>query len=152
MEDEERDDMAKTFGLTVFMVLAVSGGLFAQATAAINGRIVDQGGAVLPGVSITVTNAETGAVRDTVTNGEGLFSVPALDRGTYDVQATIAGFAPSQKKGIALITGSTITVDFQLGLAQIQESLTVTGQAPLVESTQSGLSHTILQTEVAQLP
>ena len=48
-------------------------------------------------------------------------------------------------------TTRTMTVDFQLGLAQIQESLTVSGQAPLVESTQSGLSHTILQTEVAQL-
>jgi hypothetical protein len=144
--------MSRIVALSIVVLSAASGPLFAQATAAINGRIVDQGGAVLPGVSITVTNAETGAVRDTVTNGEGLFSVPALDRGTYDVQATISGFAPAQRKAIALITGSTITVDFQLGLAQIQESLTVTGQAPLVESTQSGLSHTILQTEVAQLP
>src|SRR2546422_9992589 len=126
--------MLRKVALGVMLFGLVTGPLFAQATAGINGRIVDQAGAVLPGVSITVTNAETGAVRDTVTNGDGLYSVPALDRGTYNVLATITGFAPSQKKGIALVIGSIITVDFQLGLAQIEESLTVSAQAPLVES------------------
>ena len=144
--------MFRIVSLTVALTVAAAGALFAQAISGINGRIVDQGGAVLPGVSISVINSETGATRETTTNTEGLYSVPALDRGTYEVQATLEGFAPASKKGIAVVIGSTMTVDFQLGLAQIQESLTVSGQAPLVESTQSGLSHTILQTEVAQLP
>src|SRR5947207_16030285 len=120
--------MLRKVALSVMLSGLVSAPLFGQATAGINGRIVDQAGAVLPGASVTVTNAETGAVRDTVTNGEGLYSVPALDRGTYNVQAAITGFAPSLKKGIVLITGSTLPLDLQLGLGNIEESVPVSGQ------------------------
>jgi hypothetical protein len=144
--------MYKIVSFAVALTVTLASSLLAQAISGINGRIVDQGGAVLPGVSVSVVNAETGAIRETTTNAEGLYSVPALDRGTYEVQATLEGFAPASKKGIAVVIGSTMTVDLQMGLAALQESLTVSGQAPLVESTQSGLSHTILQTEVAQLP
>jgi len=59
-----------------------AGVLFAQATGTLNGRVVDQGDAVLPGVTINIRNTETGATRTTITNGEGLYSVPALERGT----------------------------------------------------------------------
>src|SRR2546428_4360620 len=126
--------------------------LFAQATATINGRIVDPGGAVLPGATVTITDAATGVARDTVTNGEGLYSVPALNSGTYNIKAELAGFAPQVRNGAVLLTGATLTVDVQLGLAQLQESLTVTAAIPLVETTQSVLSNSIQQTEVQQLP
>ena len=138
--------------LAIFILLASNGALLAQATAAINGRIVDQGGAVLPGVAVTVTNTGTGVARTTVTNGEGLYSIPALERGVYDLQAELSGFAPASRKGVELLTGSTISSDFSLGLAQLTESLTVQGQIPLVEVSQASLSSTIRQTEVVQLP
>jgi hypothetical protein len=64
----------------------------------------------------------------------------------------LSGFAPSVRNGIPLLTGATLTVDLQLGLAQIQETLTVSGAAPMVETTQSVLASSIRQTEVAQLP
>jgi hypothetical protein len=124
----------------------------AQSTATINGRIVDQGGAVLPGATVTVTNTGTGVARTTVTNGEGLFSIPALERGVYDLQAELSGFAATTRKAVELLTGATITADFSLGIAQLAETLTVQGQAPLVEISQATLSSTIRQTEVVQLP
>jgi hypothetical protein len=124
---------------------------FAQATGTINGRIVDTGDAVLPGVTVNIKNSQTGATRNTVTNEQGVYSVPALERGTYDLSTELAGFAAATRRA-ELVAGSTITVDFKLGIAALSENLTVQGSIPLVETTQSQNSATIRQTEVAQLP
>src|SRR5436190_5197596 len=137
--------MTKKLLLATSFLLAATG-LFAQATATINGRVVDQGGAILPGATITITNTGTGVTRNTVTNAEGLYSVPALDPGTYDVQVVLSGFAPSVKKGVGLLTSSTLTVDFAVGLAQLEESITVSGQAPLIETSKSAVASSIQQT------
>jgi hypothetical protein len=144
--------MLKNVWLSACMLLCASAAVFGQATATLNGRVVDPGGAVLPGVTVTVTNTAIGVARDTVTNAEGLYSVPALNPGTYSVKVELSGFAPQVRNDVELLTGATLTVDLQLGLAQIQENLTVTGAAPMVETTQSVLASSIRQTEVAQLP
>ena len=107
--------LARTASISL-ATLAMSSALFAQATAGINGRVVDQGGAVLPGATVTVTNSNTGAVRTTVTNGEGLYIVPALEPGMYDVKAELSGFSPVERKGVELLTGSNLTVDVQAKL------------------------------------
>lgn len=144
--------MSKIAVLVVSLVVASSAALFAQATATVNGRAVDQAGAVLPGATVTATNTGTGVIRTTVTNAEGLYSIPALDRGVYDLQVELAGFATAARTGVEVVTGSTTTLDFSLAIAQLTENLTVQGQSPLVEVTQSVVSSTIRQTEVIQLP
>ena len=144
--------MVKRVGAAVLMLMAVSSLSFAQATATINGRVADQAGAVIPGATVTVTHIATGATRDTVTNAEGLYTIPALIAGVYRVRAELAGFSPFNRDDIELLTGSTLSVDAQLSLAGIQENLTVVGQSPLVESTQSTLSASIRQSEVVQIP
>ena len=140
------------FVVAALLVLASSRSSWAQATGTLNGRIVDQAGSVLPGVSVTAINAATGAVRDTVSNGEGLYILPALSPGLYTVKVDLAGFSAPERSNIELITGSNLTVDIQMSIANIQETLTVTGQSPLVEATQATLSSSIRQTEVEQLP
>src|SRR5262245_32235416 len=132
-------------------VLAFASHAWAQATGTINGRIVDQANAVLPGATIAVTHTSTGVTRDAVTNAEGLYSVPALNPGIYTVKVELAGFGTAQRQA-DLVAGATVTVDVQLGLANLQESVTVTSQAPLVEVTQALVSASIRQTEVVQLP
>src|SRR6266852_485484 len=144
--------MVKNVCLSFCMLLGTTGAVFGQATATLNGRVIDPGGAALPGVTVAVTNPATGVTRDTVTNAEGLYSVPALNPGTYSVKVELSGFAPQVRNDVQLLTGATLTLDLQLGLAQIQENLTVTGAAPMVETTQSVLASSIRQTEVAQLP
>ena len=144
--------MTKTVLFVISLSLTTAGLALAQATASITGRVVDQGGAVLPGATITVTNASTGRARESVTNAVGLYSVPALDPGTYDVRAALSGFAPTLRKGVALLTGSTLTVDVTLSVAQLEESVTVSGQVPLVETTQSVAASSIRQSEVVQVP
>ena len=73
---------------------------FAQSqatTAEINGRITDSQGGVLPGATVTVTSSDTGYTRSVVTNAEGLYTIPLLPPGTYDMVSELTGFAPTKR-------------------------------------------------------
>ena len=144
--------MARRGWLAVALTLLMSATAFAQATSSITGRVIDSDGAVLPGVLVTVTNTATGVPRDTVTNQEGLFSVPALNPGIYDVRAELTGFAPQVRQAVQVLTGATMNVEVKLSLASVQETITVSGLAPLVEATQSNVTSSIRQQEVEALP
>src|SRR5437773_4841049 len=78
----------KTY-LAALLLLASSGSAFAQATGTINGRVLDQGSLAAPGATVTATNTATGVVRTTVTNERGLYSIPALQPGTYDIKVEL---------------------------------------------------------------
>ena len=66
---------------------------------------------MLPGVTVSVTNTATGAARDTVTNGEGLYSIPALNPGIYNVRAELTGFAPQMRERVEVLTGANMSID-----------------------------------------
>jgi Carboxypeptidase regulatory-like domain len=134
----------------VLLVTAVAS--FAQATSTFNGRVVDNSDAVLPGVTVTVTNTATGVVRTTVTNAEGQYFLPGLEPGTYEVKSELGGFATSMRDNVRLGINATLTIDFKLALAGVNETLTVTGEAPLIEATQSKVANTIQTTELQNLP
>jgi carboxypeptidase family protein len=138
--------------ITFCLFLAVPLAYGQQVTSTINGRILDQGDAVLPGVTVTVTNVATGVMRTTVTNEEGLFSVAGLGTGVYVVKTDLSGFASASRENVRLDVSQTLTVDFKLTLAGLTETLTVTGQAPLIETTQSKLANTLDATELQNLP
>ena len=128
--------LCQAMSLVASVVLMTSGLASAQATSTFNGRVLDQGDAVLPGVTITATNISTGVMRTTVTNDEGQYSMPGLDPGVYDVRTELAGFSTAVRERVTLGLNATITLDFRLSLAGVEETLTVTGQAPLIETTQ----------------
>ncbi len=88
--------LKKRLLLTGLLALTISHTAWAQATGTITGRAVDQADAVLPGVTINLKNVDTGATRSTVTNDQGVFSVPALERGTYELSAELTGFSERQ--------------------------------------------------------
>jgi hypothetical protein len=152
MCEVEKMSMPGRVALIAMLSSVPAGAAFAQATATINGRVVDQASAVLPGVTMTVTETTTGVARETVSNGEGLYSLPALNPGTYSVNAALAGFSPQRRNDVILLTGATLTVDFQLGLAGIAESVTVSGALPLIEVTQSVVSSNLRTDELHELP
>jgi len=87
--------MSRFPALVVGLVLVLPCALWAQSTATINGRVTDQAGGVMPGVTVTVTNTGTGIPRTTVTNEQGLYSVPQLAPGRYNVRAELQGLRPS---------------------------------------------------------
>src|SRR5215831_14179509 len=78
--------------------------------------------------------------------------MPGLGPGTYDIKTELSGFAPVVRQRVALLVNSTLTLDFKLSLAGINETLTVTGEAPLIQATQSKVSSTIQATELQNLP
>jgi hypothetical protein len=123
---------------------------FGQGT--FNGRVLDHDQAVLPGVTVTVTNVSTGVVRTSVTNAEGFYNIPGLEPGTFTVATELPGFASQTRENVNLAINATLTLDFTLRLAGLEESVTVTGEAPLIEVTQSKLATTIETTELQSLP
>ena len=87
-----------------------------------------------------------------MTNGEGVYSMPGLEPGVYDVQTDLSGFAPGTRRRVSLTVNTTITLDFKLALAGVAETLTVTGDAPLIETTQSKFASSIETKELENLP
>ncbi len=138
-------------GLATWMMVLVVRLAYAQALGTLNGRVVDQGDAVLPGVTITATHTGTGVIRTTVTNETGVYSLPGLAPGPYEVKTELSGFGPGTRRG-TLIVGATLTLDFTLGVAGLSETLTVSGAAPVIEVTQSRVGAVMQATEVANLP
>ena len=141
------------FGRFVFVFLALCSSAFAQGgNATINGTVYDQAKAVLPGVTVTVTNEATGISRDTVTGAEGQFVIPTLPPGIYTVRAELAGFQVQTQSGMQLLIGQELTVNLTMGLAGVAESVTVSAEAPLIETTASRIGANITDREIDTLP
>src|SRR5690606_22392681 len=96
------------------LALAVPSQAAAQATGQINGMVTDTSGGVLPGVTIEVTNRGTGVVRSAVTGPDGLYTVPLLQPGDYDVRAELSGFRVAVQEGVRVTVTETARVTFEL--------------------------------------
>jgi Carboxypeptidase regulatory-like domain/TonB dependent receptor len=138
--------------LLVILLALVGPPLFAQATAAFNGRVVDPQGAILAGATVKAMNVGTGATRSVVTNGDGLYSITALDFGVYELTVSSSGFAPTVEKGVRLAAGSTLTLDFNLGISGVAQQVEVSSAAPMIETSESEVAASLQATEVQELP
>ena len=114
----------------------------AQATqASINGVVTDTSNAVLPGVTVIATGPALQVPQvETVTNERGEYRLSPLPPGTYDVTFELTGFQSVKREGVRLAVGFTATVDQSLGLGTVAESITVSGQSPLVDVTNPSTS------------
>ena len=140
-------------GVLVLLALAVSAGTaWAQATGQITGVVTDSSGAVLPGVTVDATNVGTGAVRTAVTGADGLYTLPLLQPGVYDVKASLAGFKTAQQDGVRVTVTETARAVFELEVGQVTETVTVTAEATLVETTNATHGIVIDQQKVVDLP
>jgi hypothetical protein len=101
---------------------------------------------------VTAVNTATGFTRTGASDAEGLYRLPALPVGTYDLTTELQGFTTIERKGIILSVGQTITVDFDLQLAGVAESVTVTGASPLIESSASSVGGIVDVTTIENLP
>jgi len=107
----------------------------AQQTSGIAGVVKDTSGAVLPGVTVEASSPALIEKSRTVTaDGEGRFNIVDLQPGTYTVTFTLVGFTTYKRDGIVLLSGFTATVDAQMSVGALEESVTVTGAAPLVDT------------------
>src|SRR5438034_2940856 len=137
------------------LILAAPAVLHAQSLAAggaIEGTITDESGAVLPGVNVTIRNTGTGIVRDTHTDAAGVFRAPLLPVGTYEVTAALTGFATTKRPSLVLNIGSVLSIDVALKVAATQEEVTVTAEAPVIETARTQQSSTVNERAVSNLP
>jgi hypothetical protein len=122
-----------------------------QGTASgIAGVVKDTSGAVLPGVTVEAASpALIEKVRTVVTDNEGRYSIINLRPGTYVVTFTLGGFSVLKREGIELTGGFTATVNADMKIGALEETVTVTGAAPLVD-TQSARKQTVVSTDLLQ--
>ncbi len=124
--------------------------VFAQ-EATISGTITDQTGGVLPGVVVRAVHVESGNSFEAVTDGAGGYRM-IVRIGTYRILAQIAGFAPLERTGVQLLVGQQAVINLQMAPATLQESVTVTGEAPLVDVTAARLGANIDARQMQELP
>jgi hypothetical protein len=114
--------------------------------------VVEQSGAVIPNASVRAISADTGLIRAISADGQGRFLFPALPVGSYDVEASHAGFATRILRGVVLTLGATVEVELLLGIAGSQEHVTVVGEPPGIDPAKIGLISTISRRQVDGLP
>jgi len=139
--------------VAVVVTLASAAPVFGQgAVAEINGSAVDQTGAALPGATITITEESTGVTRTTVANDSGRFVIPAVTPGRYTIRAELSGFQTQSRTGVTILVGQAVTLTFTLPIGALTDVVTVTGEAPLIEVTQTQIGANITAQAIDELP
>src|SRR6266446_10217984 len=130
----------------------VSGAAAQEFRGAITGRMNDRSGGVLPGVTVTATNVSTNVASTTTTNNEGLFTIPYLTPGNYTVVAELSGFKKSVREGLEVRIGDRLVVDMSLEVGQLEETVLVTAQSPLLEMGSASAGQVIDEKRIALMP
>ncbi len=148
--------MKRMFGnarlLLALIVISTSATMYGQVTASITGHIEDASGAAVSGVNVSITSQETGAARTATTDAAGNYRAAALPVGPQDIRATKAGFKSEVRAGIRLAVGQEAVVNLKLEVGQLAEQVTVTGEAPVVNTTTSSIAGLVGEREVKDLP
>jgi len=139
--------------LGLFLTLGVLAwpSVSAAQEATLTGTIADATGGVLPGVTVTAVNEATGNTLEAVTDGRGVFRM-ATRIGSYRLTASLPGFTDANRGGIPVAVGQTITINLQMSPTGLTESVTVTGEAPLLDVATSSLGSNITQAQMEELP
>ena len=145
--------MCRILSIGVLLATAFGGSAaLAQSTATMLGVVADASGAVLPGATLTARNVETGLVRTTVAGDDGSFRLPALPVGSYELRADLSGFQSALRTGLTLTVAQEVVVNFTLPLGGVAETLTVVGEAPLVNTTSGALGGLVDGARIESLP
>ncbi|PYS16568.1 MAG: hypothetical protein DMG15_01675, partial [Acidobacteria bacterium] len=157
---KEGADMARSLyafgrlGSAVVLIIALGTcAIFAQtSTATISGVVRDTSGALVPGVTITVKHIDSGLTRTVLTNETGNYTAPSLPVGPYEISTTMPGFKQAVRRGINLAVGQEAVIDLTLEVGANAEQVTVSEEAPLVNTTLASTSGLISEQQVKDLP
>lgn len=117
--------------------------MYAQTvTGTLEGRVLDRTGAVIPNAQVSIKGDQTGLARDGVTNGEGYFAFRFVPIGTYEVMTKAQGFGSVRKSSVEVALNTTTTSDFTLSPAAVSETVNVTGEAALIETSAADFKNT----------
>jgi hypothetical protein len=139
--------------LAALALIVSASSVWAQSqTGEIFGKVTDSSGAVLPGVTVTLSGPSLLQPQTATTSESGTFQFPRLNVGTYTVKFDLAGFKTVIKEGIEVTVGFSANVSTQLGVSSVQETVTVTGESPIVDTKQTGTKQTFTLEMLQNIP
>jgi Carboxypeptidase regulatory-like domain len=134
----------------IFVVSALASAQ--QQTGEIFGKVTDQSGGVLPGVTVTLSAPNLLQPLTAVTSDTGTYQFPRLNIGTYSVRFELAGFKSVVNEGIQVTVGFNAQVNAQMGISTVQETITVTGESPVVDTRETGTKQTFTNELLQSIP
>ncbi|PYR79865.1 MAG: TonB-dependent receptor, partial [Acidobacteria bacterium] len=140
--------------VVVLSALLLAADVLAQggSTAQISGTVKDESGGVLPGADVTATQTDTGVMRSVVTDADGSYVLSNLPLGPYRLEVKLSGFRSYSRTGIVLQVNAQPVIDVQLALGDLNETVSVVGAAPLVETRSPTLGQVIENERILELP
>jgi hypothetical protein len=140
-------------GVALLVVVFATAPGFAQGTnGTLTGKVTDEQGLALPGVSVTATNQDTGFQRSAQSDASGVYTIPGLPVGRYEVKSNLTGFSAQTAKGVSVNVAATTSVEFKMTVASQTEEVTVVAEAPLVDVRDSGVGELVTANQIENLP
>src|ERR1044072_8230527 len=145
--------MSKLFlCITILLLHGLAAVSFAQdVTARVDGQVADPAGAVVTNATVTLTNTKTGEVRTAQSNDSGQYTLTLIPPGTYDLSVKAQGFKEYLSKGLELSVNDRKTINIPLETGAVSESVTVTAEAPLIQTTPT-VGDVVENRRVVELP
>src|SRR5262249_16829429 len=137
------------FRIVCLLALSSACRLWSQAlSGTIVGTVTDSAGAVVPAAKVTLTNEGTHFVRGVATNGNGQFVASSVPTGNYTVAVEMHGFQKVVRQGVDLTAADTVTVDFKLTVGDVQQTIEVKEEAPLLQSQTAAVTQLITNQQI----
>ena len=157
VRDAVRDDVRRTGGFKLLsatcalLLLSVSA-LAQSTTGRILGTLTDQSGAAVAGATVVITDVQRGTSRSLTTDDSGDFAAPDLPPGIYKIHVEARGFKSVERPNVQIEVASDVRADFSLQPGQVSETVTITEDVPLVNTTSATLGGTLSNKEINDLP
>jgi hypothetical protein len=137
--------------ITLAVLLAMAIPIYAQlATGSIYGMVADESGAALPGAAVTLKG--TGGASSTTSGADGRYRFLNLPPGAYTVAVSLTGFSTVNRENVVVTVGASIDIPVSLKVAQVEETITVTADSPVIDTKKTGTSTNFTQDELAKVP
>ena len=143
---------AHTIAAFLFAALLILPSSAQTVTGTLSGTITDAAGAVIPGAQVTAKTAETGLSRAVTTNSDGFYNMPFLPLGDYQLTVDAKGFQKTVKQKVVVELNKNTVSDFKLDVAGSNVEVTITGEAPQIETTTGEIKHSIGEKQIEDTP
>ncbi len=144
--------MLRCIAITVLCAFPAVSAFAQEFRGTITGRVTDSQAASIPNAKIVVTLINTGGRSQTSTGADGLYTVPFLAPGVYRLEAEASGFKRHVRDGIEVNAGDRVGIDIELALGQLNETITVTSEASMLDTTSATAGQVINSAQVENLP
>ena len=144
--------MSAALAIAGMRILEISRGYAQSNLASVSGVVSDPKGAVVPAAAVSATNTATGVDTKTATDAAGFYAIRNLPIGAYTLTIEHSGFRRYVRQGMILTTGQSLGLDVRLELGEFSQTVTVTGEASLLETRTSDITNVVCSKSVEALP